>query len=701
MNEYLCIDLETGIQEKHKRKGNPWYNNIVAAGYSTESFTKSEYTSDKNLIMSLIPTTTRILVGHNIKYDLLYLWETERLQCLLKEYNLKIWDTQLAEYILTGQQHKFPALRDIAVNKYGRPQRSKQMEEYWDNTIKVLDWTTKKLLKSYPISTPKELIFDDFPFESIDIIYGPIDTKDIPKELVEEDVLNDVLDTKAIYLKQLDLAEKAGQLNLIKVQMDALLATTEMEYNGIQVDLGTFNSNKNKLKLKAKQLEMDFNTITEKHYPNIDINSPQQLGLLFFGGEVKEIIKEPKKDEKGNLILFKSGKNIGEIKFEYKTIIKKIPGLGLKPFRKSEKTGKPSTDDQTLQLISKRKDTEAGKIASILVGYRETTKQIGTYYDGVLPLIYEDSRIHHKLHHVKTDTGRLSSSDPNLQNQPSDYSQVKDHFISRFENGSLISLDFSQLEICVQAGLSKDKQYIQDIINGVDFHIKRLALKEHKSYEEVYKLYTEGNEQIKQDRTKIKEFSFQRAYGAGSRSIAEKTGIPEEEIKTLIQLEVEEYPQLTRFNRMLKDTVESNKKNGVGWYQSITGRKYFFKENEAPEWLKKKGKMNTFMPTQIINHQVQGTATGDIVLIMLGKLWRTLISYSELRNNILLINTVHDDNILDVKQGYENMAITIIKEVINPKTVIQMLKKEFNIDWKVPIKIEIKQGKNWGKMEKI
>lgn len=658
---FLVLDLETGIREEHKRKGNPWYNPIIAIGYATAHNVFSEYYSDDNFKIGLeVLAETSLLIGHNIKYDLLYLWSFPVIQQYFQKGG-KIWDTQLAEYILSGQQHKFPALRNIAVTKYGRPERSKQMEEYWAKNI---------------------------------------DTKDIPRELVEEDVLNDVLDTKAIYLKQIESASNSGQLKLIQSQMDGLLATTDMEYNGLMVDRETLKLNQTELALEADTLKNEFITQAKSYFNNkdIDINSPAQIGLLFFGGEIKEVIKEPKKDMEGNLIVYKSGQNIGQIKFENKTITQEIKGLGLKPYRTSEKTGKPSTDDQTLQLIAKRIGTEAGKLASLLIKHRETGKQLGTYYEGVIPLIYPDNRIHHKLHHVKTDTGRLSSTDPNLQNQPSDYSKVKDHFVSRFPNGKLIGLDFSQLEICVQAGISKDRQYIQDIINGVDFHIKRLALKEHKPYEEVFKLYIEGDPKVKEERTKVKAFSFARAYGAGAKTIAEQTGMEEDEIKDLIQLEQEEYPQLFKYNQMLKNVVESNKKNGVGWYQSITGRKYFFKENEAPEWLKKKGKMNTFMPTQIVNYTVQGTATADIVIIMLGKLWRELIKLPS-NDKPLLINTVHDDVLLDVPKDHIESTIDLLKKVINPREITKMLKEEFDVDWIVPIKIDIKQGVNWGNMK--
>jgi len=213
---YLVLDLETGSKEVHKRKGNPWYNPIIAAGLKNAMICKGIIASDINLIMGLVPNSVRVIVGHNLKFDLLHLWKSERLQYIFDERQFKIWDTQLAEYILTGQQHKYAALRDIAVNKYGCKEREKLMEKYWEQGK---------------------------------------DTSEIPQELVLEDVLNDVRDTEQVYLQQIVKAKELGMYNLIQLQMDALLATTEMEYNGFYINQQLLRQNRDRIATELRQAQ--------------------------------------------------------------------------------------------------------------------------------------------------------------------------------------------------------------------------------------------------------------------------------------------------------------------------------------------------------------------------------------------------------------------------------------------------------------
>ena len=208
----LIIDLETGFKEKYGRKGNYLYNKIVAIGlcFQGEAYAKYLYPND---LEEIILEGIDVIVAHNATFDLLYLWNLESLQEFFKRGG-KIWDTSLAEYILTGQQHKFPALRDIAVNKYGCPERIKFQEQYWE---------------------------------------AGIDTFEIPEEIVLQDVREDVLDTEKIYLQQVEKAKELGVFDLIELENDALLATTEMTYNGMKVDLEELEKNKRDLEQRLEQ----------------------------------------------------------------------------------------------------------------------------------------------------------------------------------------------------------------------------------------------------------------------------------------------------------------------------------------------------------------------------------------------------------------------------------------------------------------
>jgi DNA polymerase-1 len=707
---YLVLDLETSITEMYGRKANPFFNDIVAIGHTQHFRTPySEFTS-KNILkfdlLGILDKEEKLLVGHNIKFDLLHLWENENLQWWLRNGG-QIYCTQLAEFMLTGQQSKFPALRDIAVNKYAGQYRDKVMEPYWEDNVKVVHLKTKKIISFFPKNTTTIDVakwLDKTGTHTVAIVHGPIDTRDIPNELVLEDVKNDVLDTEQVYVQQQEALSKNPLMKaLIELQMDALLATTEMEFNGMKVDLLALKSNRRTLQNELEKLEKRLVELTVPIYGR-DFNpgSPAQLSTLLFGGTITKETIEPVMDEQGKPTVFKSGAQKGNIKFKKVFLTQQIQGLGLRSIVNTP-SGSPSTNEEALSKLDH-------EIPKLILQIRGLKKQISTYYDATEALIYEtDGCIHPTISHCGygdgdfksggAATGRLSSANPNAQNQPKPAdSRVREHFVSRYNGGSLIAADFSQLEIVVQAQLSQDPIYIQDIKNGVDFHIKRLAMKEEIPYDEAVRKIKEEKDPVWiEKRSKIKQFSFQRSYGAGAKHISEKSGIPFEDCKTLIANEDLEYKGLTAYNRRLQEIVEYNAQGSdKGWYKSPTGRIYFFEKKEAPDWLKQRGIQKSFTPTQIKNYIVQGTATADIVLILLGMFWREAIKH---RDKFLLINTVHDDILLDVRPGHEDFARQMLLDVLTFENVVKVFKERFNYAWTVPIKVEIKQGKTWYDLE--
>lgn len=428
-------------------------------------------------------------------------------------------------------------------------------------------------------------------------------------------------------------------------------------------------------------------------------NSNDDLSLLFFGGTTKEEVVEPVDGT-----CYKSGKKKGEMKFRKVLKEKRIEGLGLIPLDewKTKKEGVYQTNEEVLHVITTwfRDDPEAldlgittkqgiaaKQIAEKILKIRGLKKQLSTYYISTEELIYDcDSCVHPQFSHVATDTGRLGCKAPNVQNQPDRaVSLAKCHFTSRFiPNGTLLSADYGQLEICVQAQISQDRNYINDVIKGIDFHVKRLALKEDIDYEEA-EYRVESDPMWKEKRKAIKGFSFARAYGAGIAKIASQTGLNEEDIKDLIEKEEKEYPQLKQFYINLGKQVDSH-----GYYTGFTGRRYQFKKYPAPAWMRRKGINENYSPTEIKNYIVQGTATADIVLVMLGKFWREKALLN--RDKYLLINTVHDSVMLDCKKEFVDDAkkdLQILKEVAI------MTEKKFSYQWTVPINIDISEGQSW------
>ncbi len=390
--EYLVIDLETGITEHIGRKGCFLVNPIVAATLKNGSISKSFMTTGADDVMSQVPDSIGVLVGHNIKFDLLYLWGSKRLQNMFVN-GLRIWDTQLAHYMLSGQRDKYPALRDIAVTRYGQPERTKHMEEYWKKGI---------------------------------------DTKDIPTELVLEDVKYDGIDTEAIMLQQVAEARKMGIYRLIMESMEGLLATTEMEFNGIHVNQVILNVNKRNLESEIVKI----NAKLQQLAPEVDnFSSPTQISKLFFGGDEKVVTDEPILNELGEPTLTKTGPNRGQVKTKKVTTVVYKAGLNLAPLDAwaQKRAGIYRTDEGVLQtIVSWFDDSQEGidrgtatengirakNIAQNMLKLRGLNKLVSTYYDGTLKYLHsEDSSVHANYNHCSTDTGRLSCNKPNMQNQ--------------------------------------------------------------------------------------------------------------------------------------------------------------------------------------------------------------------------------------------------------------------------------------------
>lgn len=653
---YLVLDLETTIKTGYGRKGNPFLNRIVAFALKNSMINISDIESNPNTIMKSVPGTIKTIIGHNLKFDLLYLWKSDRLQYMFQE-GLKIWDTQLAEYILSGQQHKYPALRDIAVNKYGCDEREKVMEPYWEKGIC---------------------------------------TAEIPQDLVIYDVKNDVADTESVYLQQLERADELGMLTYIEAIMDGLLATTEAEYNGLYVSKQKLLQNK---ALLEKDLERHLHEFLIKIKPywtdkvEFSVTNPGMLSVLLFGGIIKHEVVEPMIDEEGNPVVFKTGVRTGELKTRKATYNISINGLKIYPSEETARAGIYQTNEESLLDIQKKVKKGIGfDVVSMILEIRGINKQLSTYYDNVLELIYEDALLHPTFNHVSTDTGRLSAGNPNVQNQPhAGESLVQQHFTSRFEGGKLIAGDYSQIEIVVQAELSGDPIYIQDVKDGVDFHTKRLAMSEGCEYKHaIEKIQIQKDPEWIEKRKKIKTFSFQRAYGAGSWLISQTIGLPQEQIEELIKLEELEYCGLKEYNDQLESIVKATAERisgtplSMGWYKTFTGKRYYTKQRYnrktgSPEWV---------VP-QIKNYGIQGTAF-DVAIIMLGRYWRNNLIHN--RDKYLFINMVHDSFMLDSKPEFVQEAGESLQYLTKVK---EMCTEVFDYEFKLDVKLDVKSGNSW------
>ena len=642
---FVAIDVETTLNgNEDVGLAHPMHpdNRAVAFGMCNSMAYDDPYTTyDVEMfeykLGVLSPDT--ILCGHNISFDLMYLY---KMSTDLK-YELQrrpIWDTQLAEYILSAQQTKFASLDELSV-KYGLPIKDDGIKKYFAAGL-----GSDKI-------PPKELM----PY-------------------LERDVQN----TVHIALRQYQRAIAQKQLPLMLSQMEALHATTEMQFNGLHIDMEKLDQYTVEVVNEYVECRLDLEELANKHSVE-DVNSPKQWSQFFFGGKKKIRVKE----EVG---LYKNGKTkykLVDKTVDVKPFIKYVPD----PEKVSAKTGQISVDDSVLNDMLKHTfDKEAIRIIEGLLKYRELSKQLSTYVQGLSKHVM-DEFIHGKLNHTATVTGRLSSTNPNLQNISNN--PIKQIFNSRFNDGVIVEVDFNQLEVVALAHVTRDIQLIKDISSGVDIHS---AL-----YEGLF-----GRKPTKEERKPFKARTFQLIYGAGAKAIAKQAGCSLDEAKKFVDVFYTRYPQVAKWHTEFAEQVERESTyelNEDGLREKVktfvlhteTGRKFLFKEyfNEG-SW---STRTYNFSPTELKNYPIQGLATGDIVPMMLGIIFRAL----EGRDDVKMVNTIHDSLMFDVAGS---AATGFIKEITN---ILKDTHKYFEERFKVPLALKLNAGvsvgKNWFDMKEL
>ena len=664
MVRLLTLDVETTMDAPGELdKAHPMYpdNKVVLLGTlgNHKDYLRYQAYIPKslgNFVHDLRDNDYDFIVGCNVSFDLLYLYKYPALKVELQKKRL--WDIQLAEYLLSGQQLKFPSLDKMAV-KYGLPTKDTKVTEYFN---------------------------------------AGLGADKVPFELLEDYLKTDVYNTHQIAEKQMAEATRAGMLDLIISQMEAIHATTEMMFNGLAVDMDYYKTYAaevavkfadNETELKEELTKYSFST--DNFYPVEDINSSLQWSKFFFGG-IKKV------DSKEVVGVYKNGKP--------KT--KKVTALfATTPFSdvaaldewKSEKTGKVSVDEKVLTYINtSTKETVVKEVTNKLLQHRDLTKQLSTYVQGLSKHVidhrsesYGGYFIHGRLTHVSTSTGRLSSSSPNLQNISNN--PIKKIFCSRCgDGGSLVEFDFSQLEVAVLAHVTKDKQLILDISSGRDIHTEL--------YKDMFHV-----EPTKDERKWFKRLTFGLIYGAGAKTLADNAGCDIDISRRFIDTFYARYPSVRLWHTDMSERAEAEGMHdevidgyefSKTWrFKSETGRIYVFKQykNKYADSVWSTKKEYTFSPTELKNYPVQGLATGDIVPMMLGILYRKFKD----RGGVYLVNTVHDSILFDV---FDDKLETTIKEVTDVLTNTNVyFEKTFGFPLALKLSAGCSVGKNWYEMK--
>lgn len=403
-----------------------------------------------------------------------------------------------------------------------------------------------------------------------------------------------------------------------------------------------------------------------------------------------------------------------------------------------DKTPVYSTSTEVLEVLARHGFEAADKLARMAA----LEKDNSTYYrsveydkagnvkkvKGMLQYVQPDGIIHHNLNLCATATGRLSSSNPNLQNLPRDgTSRVKEMFESRFgKAGRIIEVDYSALEVVMLAALSGDENLLEQLIKGTDMHCLRLATKLGEPYEEVLHKAVQNpdhpeHKRYKQMRTDIKAPSFAAQYGASAEGIAYATGVSIEYAREFLETEAKLFPKSIAFRDIVRAEVErtgelpeglhrEQDETGTwriyrrGYWQAPGGTRYSFRQ--WPQWNKELGqRVMDYKDTQIANYWCQGEAF-YLMAVSAGRVLRWLLSVDFLANEefpqgrVCFINNVHDALYFDVHESVVREVGLTVKAIMEDAPKYMSERLGYNIAH-VPFPAVAEAGLNMADKEHI
>lgn len=398
------------------------------------------------------------------------------------------------------------------------------------------------------------------------------------------------------------------------IEFPVVEVLTDIEYNGIKVD-----------QLILKEIEEELNIESAKLKEEI-------FGICGFDFNLD------------------SPKQLGEVLFEK---------MGIPPVKKT-KTGY-STDNQVLTELSHEHE-----IAKKIVDYRSLTKLNSTYVTALPKLINKKTgRIHTTFNQTVASTGRLSSTNPNLQNIPikTDYGkEIRKAFVAKDSNYEIMSADYSQIELRIMAYYSGDEHLINAFNEGIDIHSATAS-----------KLFGKKLSDVTQDDRRVaKTVNFGIMYGLGSFGLSQRLGISRAYSKEIIDNYFESYPGIKNF---MDEIIESTRQKTYA--ETIYGRRRYFKNINSSNH-----NIRTQDERAAINLPIQGSASDMIKLAMI-----SVHKYLKNNSNIdaKMILQVHDELLFEVnKKDLEELTI-------NVKNLMQ---NALSLD-KVPILVETGHGENW------
>ena len=443
-----------------------------------------------------------------------------------------------------------------------------------------------------------------------------ITMRDVPVEKLKEYAAEDADITWQ--LKQKLDGILAGELRKLYLDIEEPLikVLADMEWNGVNLDTAFLGDYSLKIEKDIEVLRKEILETAETPWLNLD--SPKQIGDVLFD----------------------------KMKIPYRW--------------KKTKTGQYSTDEEVMSELALKYP-----LIQRILDYRQLTKLKSTYVDALPRLVNKHSgRLHSSFNQALTNTGRLSSNNPNLQNIPIRSEagrEVRKAFIPRSKDYILLAADYSQIELRLIAELSAEEAMLDAFRHGHDIHQATAA-----------KIYGVPLESVsKEQRYNAKTVNFSIIYGAGAMLLSQQLGIKRAEASELIKQYFEQYSGLKKY---MENVVHEARKNG--YVTTICGRRRYLRDLDS-----RNGMMRSHAERNAINTPVQGSAADMIKLAMIK-------IHDELNRGGFkteLILQVHDELVFDVPKAELERVRPIIEESM--KNALPGLK--------VPIIVGIDTGENW------
>lgn len=436
-------------------------------------------------------------------------------------------------------------------------------------------------------------------------------------QLSEEDMASHLSFTlETVFALEGKMIEKIREYDMEDLYYNVELPLTEvlssMEYLGFKVD-------EDQLKMLGEQFDAEIKSLTEEIH---------QLG----GGEFN----------------INSPKQIGEILFDRLNL----------PVIKKTKTGYSTS----VEVLEKLKDKHP--IIEKILRYRQIVKLKSTYIDGLTALINRKTgRIHSSFNQTITSTGRISSTEPNLQNIPirtEDGRRIRKAFVAEKPDYTLVDADYSQIELRVLAHISQDEKMMEAFIKDQDIHTKTASEVFHLPMEEV----------TPSIRNNAKAVNFGIVYGISDYGLSQDLNITRKEAKDFIDKYLDNYTGVRQF---MEDIVVEGKEKG--YVETLLHRRRYI-----PELKSKNFNVRSFGERIAMNTPIQGSAA-DIIKVAMVKVYKALREKG-LKSRLIL--QVHDELIIETHMDELDEVKTILKEIM-----------EGSISLSIPLRVDIEIGDSW------